>query len=113
MDKHIETEAPESTPSNPFLGAAGSVPAVWLQPAQRFASAMAALNAEIMSFASRRFDANGKAWAACAKCTDLAELSQMQGKFLGDMAADYTSETAELARRAQDIMWSVGNEPSK
>ena len=113
MDKHIETEAPEFTSSNPFLVAAGTVPAAWLQPAQRFASAMAALNAEMMSFASRRLEANGKAWAACAKCTDLAALSQMQGKFLADLAADYTSETADLARRAQEIMWSVGSEPAK
>ncbi len=112
MDKHVEAGAAESDPKNPFPRFAVDISSAWLQPARRFASAIAAVNAEIVS-ASRRLEAQGKAWEAYAKCTDLPAFTEMQGRFLANMAADYTNEAADLARRMQDIMSDVGNEQAK
>lgn len=113
MDKHVEADTSQTTPINPFASTGGDIPAAWVQPAQRFASALAAMNAEIMRFASRRLESHGKAWEACAKCTDLSTLTETQTRFLGNMVADYASEAAELVRRTQDIMASAAGEPAK
>ena len=91
----------------------GEFPNAWAQTTQRFASAMASVSAEITKFASRRFDAQAKAWDACANCTNFPSLTKLQGKFLADMTADYTNQAAELVRRTQDIMANGGNDQTK
>ena len=103
MGKSEAERLVEAAAKSPFSIPESNLPAAWTQSTQRFASAMAAVSAEMMKFASRRFEAQAKAWDACSKCTDLPALTKMQGQFLSDMAADYTSEAGELMRLAQDI----------
>lgn len=113
MDKPEQARAPASEPSNPFMLPTGELAHQWAQSTQRFASAMAAVSAEMMKFASRRFAAQAKAWEACSHCSDLPTLTQTQGKFLSDMASDYVNEASELMRRAQEILANGGEAPSK
>ena len=108
MAKSESERLAEAASKLPFSMPESNLPAAWTQSTQRFASAMAAVSAEMMKFASRRFEAQAKAWDACSKCTDIPTLTKMQGQFLTDMAADYTSEASELMRIAQDIATNGG-----
>jgi hypothetical protein len=113
MSKPEKTRPSETELKNPFMVPSGEFPNAWAQTTQRFASAMASVSAEMMKFASRRLEAQAKAWQACSSCTDLPSLTKMQGKFLSDMTADYTNETAELVRRTQDILANGANDQTK
>ncbi len=66
MNKAETTRPTEAEPTNPFAMPAGEFPAAWAQSTHRFASAMASVSAEMMKFASRRLEAQAKAWSACA-----------------------------------------------
>jgi hypothetical protein len=97
----------------PFPLTAGEIPTSWLQPTQRFASAMASVSAEMMKFATRRLEAQAKAWEDCSNCTDLVSLTQMQGRFLREMTEEYSDAAAEMIRRAQEIMANGGSAQAK
>jgi hypothetical protein len=113
MNTSEQTRSTETEPKNPFMVPGGEFPNMFAQTTQRFASAMASVSAEMMKFATRRFEAQAKAWDACASCTDFPSLTKLQGKLLADMTADYTNEAAELVRRTQDIMANGGNDQIK
>jgi hypothetical protein len=76
----------------------------WPLGQQRFASAMAEITAEMMRFASRRFDAHAKALKACASASDMSQLLGVQRDYLSDLASDYSNESAEIMRRTQELM---------
>ncbi len=103
----------ETEPNHPFALPTGELANAWSSSMQRFASAMAAVNADMMKFASRRFEAQAKAWEACAHCSDVTTLTRTQGKFLSEMAADYANETTELMHLTQDMLANGGNHRAK
>ena len=113
MSKAEQTRASDPTPTNSFAVPGAEFPQVWTQSTQRFASAMASVSAEMMKFATRRFEAQAKAWDDCAKCTDFPSLTKLQGKYLADLTADYSNEATELLRRTQDILVNGTNDQSK
>jgi hypothetical protein len=104
MSKPQQTRASEAEPTNPFAVPGAEFQQVWTQSTQRFASAMASVSAEMMKFATKRLEAQAKAWDDCAKCTDFPTLTKLQGKYLADMTTDYSNEATELMRRTQDIL---------
>ena len=74
---------------------------------------MASVSAEMMKFATKRLEAQAKAWNDWAKCTDLPSLTKLQGEYLADMTADYSTEANELMRRTQDILATGTSTPTK
>jgi hypothetical protein len=74
---------------------------------QRLLEAQMATSAELLTFVSRRMQAQAELWQSLGRCHDMGEAARTQRQFLERVSHDYTEEMTQLVELARRNFTSV------